>query len=244
MTPQELKNSILQLAIEGRLVGQRPEEGTAEELYKQIRAEKKRLIKEGKIKKEKPLPEITEEEKPFDIPESWMWVRLGTLCSIIRGITFPATVKSRVYVKGCIRCATTGSVQAKYNTDADVFVPTQFVKNEMQWLESDDIMLSTANSKELVGKSCIWDGIEKMTFGGFVTVTRFSSKICTYYAYCVLQYLHKSGVFARASTQTMNIANINNEILSNMLFPLPPLAEQKRIVAKLDEILSLCEKLK
>ena len=68
MTPQELKNSILQLAIQGKLVEQRPEEGTAEELFARIQEEKRRLIKEGKIKKEKPLPEITEDEKPFEIP--------------------------------------------------------------------------------------------------------------------------------------------------------------------------------
>ena len=85
MTPQELKNSILQLAIQGTLVEQRPEEGTAEELYQQIQAEKQKLIKEGKIKKEKPLPEITEEEKPFDIPESWKWVRIGNAFSTIMG---------------------------------------------------------------------------------------------------------------------------------------------------------------
>ena len=65
MTPQELKNSILQLAIQGKLVEQRPEEGTAEELFARIQEEKRRLIKEGKIKKEKPLPEITEDEKLF-----------------------------------------------------------------------------------------------------------------------------------------------------------------------------------
>ena len=77
MTPQELKNSILQLAIQGKLVDQRPEEGTAEDLYREIQAQKAALIKAGKIKKEKPLPEITEDEKPFDIPENWKWVRLG-----------------------------------------------------------------------------------------------------------------------------------------------------------------------
>ena len=79
MTPQELKNSILQLAIQGKLVEQRPEEGTAAELYKQIQAEKQALIKAGKIKKEKPLPEIAEDEVPFEIPESWMWVRLRNI---------------------------------------------------------------------------------------------------------------------------------------------------------------------
>ena len=85
MTPQELKNSILQLAIQGKLVEQRPEEGTAQELYAQIQAEKQRLIKEGKIKKEKPLPEITENEKPFDIPDEWMWVRIGQIFNLQAG---------------------------------------------------------------------------------------------------------------------------------------------------------------
>ena len=93
MTPQELKNSILQLAIQGRLVEQRPEEGTAEELYKKIQAEKQSLIKAGKIKKEKPLSSITDDEKPFEIPESWMWFRLDDLVikEIKRG-------KSPVYI--------------------------------------------------------------------------------------------------------------------------------------------------
>ena len=85
MTPQELKNSILQLAIQGKLVEQRPEEGTAEELYRQIQQEKLKLIKEGKIKKEKPLPEIAEDEKPFDIPDSWKWVRLNDVINLLSG---------------------------------------------------------------------------------------------------------------------------------------------------------------
>lgn len=82
MTPQKLKSSILQLAIQGKLVEQRPEEGTGEELYQQIQAEKKRLIQEGKIKKEKPLPEIAEDEVPFEIPESWKWVRVAQVVTL------------------------------------------------------------------------------------------------------------------------------------------------------------------
>ena len=93
MTPQELKSSILQLAIQGRLVEQRPEEGTGEELYQQIQAEKKRLIQEGKIKKEKPLPEIAEDEVPFEIPESWAWVRLNSVISLLSGsYSFPLSL--------------------------------------------------------------------------------------------------------------------------------------------------------
>ena len=79
MTPQELKNSILQLAIQGKLVEQRPEEGTADALYQQIQAEKRRLIKAGKIKTDKTLPEIAADEIPFDIPESWKWCYIGDL---------------------------------------------------------------------------------------------------------------------------------------------------------------------
>ena len=85
MTPQKLKNSILQLAIQGKLVEQRPEEGTAEELFAQIQEEKQRLIKEGKIKKEKPLPEITDGEKPFDITESWRFIRIADICQLLDG---------------------------------------------------------------------------------------------------------------------------------------------------------------
>ena len=105
MTPQELKSSILQLAVQGRLVEQRPEEGTAEELYRQIQEEKQRLIKEGKIKKEKPLPEITEDEVPFDIPESWKWVRLGSVGESNIGLTYRPSDKTDFTRKS-----------AKYNT--------------------------------------------------------------------------------------------------------------------------------
>ena len=76
MTPQQLKNSILQLAIQGKLVEQRSEEGTGQDLFNQIQEEKQKLIVEGKIKKEKALAPITEDEIPFDIPESWRWTRV------------------------------------------------------------------------------------------------------------------------------------------------------------------------
>ena len=82
MTPSELKNSILQLAIQGKLVPQLPDEGTGEELYRKIQSEKQALIKAGKIKKEKPLPEISDDEKPFDIPESWAWVRIESISTL------------------------------------------------------------------------------------------------------------------------------------------------------------------
>ena len=99
MTPEQLKASILQYAIQGKLVEQRAEEGTGEELYQQIQAEKQRLIKEGKIKKEKPLPEIAESEIPFDIPGSWKWVRLNDAVLSVADIDhkMPETVENNGY---------------------------------------------------------------------------------------------------------------------------------------------------
>jgi len=88
MTPQQLKNAILQQAIQGKLVEQRAEEGTGEELYKAIQDEKQKLIEEGKLKKQKALPDITEDEIPFEIPETWKWVRLGDLAKVTGGYAF------------------------------------------------------------------------------------------------------------------------------------------------------------
>ncbi len=85
MIAEQLKKSILQAAIQGKLTQQLPEDGDARDLLKEIQKEKTRLIKEGKIKKEKPLPEITEDEIPFEIPENWCWVRLGEVVSVSSG---------------------------------------------------------------------------------------------------------------------------------------------------------------
>ena len=97
MTPEQLRASILQYAIQGKLVEQRVEEGTGEELYQQIQEEKQKLVKEGKIKKEKLLPEISDDEIPFDIPESWKWVRVGCIFTTSSGTT-PSKSNSEYYM--------------------------------------------------------------------------------------------------------------------------------------------------
>ena len=132
MTPQELKNSILQLAIQGKLVDQRPEEGTAEDLYRQIQAEKQALIKAGKLKKEKPLLEITEDEKPFDIPESWMWVRVRDCISNRAGLAYD---KSNLDVRSgkMIRVLRGGNISdmGYSQKEDDVLISSEFVKTEL-----------------------------------------------------------------------------------------------------------------
>lgn len=159
MTPQELKNSILQLAVQGKLVEQRPEEGTGEELYQQIQAEKKRLIKAGKIKKEKLLPEIAEDEKPFDIPESWMWVRVRDCCiDVFNG-------KSPVYEKNETQYRIVG--QAANQQNGLDFSQVKYT-NEAFWtkmdsryfLQENDVLLNTLGNGTL-GRSGI---VTKLSF--------------------------------------------------------------------------------
>lgn len=239
-----LPKSILQAAVHGKLVPQNPSDEPASVLLERIRAEKMKLVKAGKLKKEKPLPPITEDEILYDLPDGWEWCRLGEIHTIHRGITFPASAKGDVHTKGVVCCATTGSVQETYNPTADVYVPEKYVKNRDQWLLDNDIIMSTANSRELVGKTCFWNGGERKTFGGFLTVIRACGCLSVKYSYYVLQYLWKTGAFVTTSTQTTNIANINNSVLANTIIPIPPLAEQERIVAKVDELMALCAKLK
>ena len=83
MTPQQLKNAILQQAIQGKLVEQRAEEGTGQELCEAIQEEKQKLIEKGKLKKQKALPEITDDEIPCEIPETWKWVKCGDILNIV-----------------------------------------------------------------------------------------------------------------------------------------------------------------
>lgn len=231
------KSKILSLAIRGKLVPQDLDDDPASVLLERIRTEKESLIKTGKIKGDKNNSAIVRgDDNSYyqELPESWEQVFIGETHSIIRGITFPATAKQKSCADGVVSCVTTGSVQSKYNSLADVFIPECYVRNSAQWLKYNDIIMSSANSRELVGKTCLWKEHTRKTFGGFLTVVRASKHIFPTYSFFVLQYLWKSGAFIDSSTQTTNIANINNSILASTSFPLPSLAEQRRIVAAIE----------
>lgn len=222
MTPQELKNSILQQAIQGKLVEQRPEEGTAEELFQQIQKEKQRLIAEGKIKKEKPLPEITEDEKPFDIPASWKWVRLGEIFNVIMGQSPSGTSVSEngnglEFHQGKI-----------YFGDDYLKVSPQITNEITKIAEAGSILLCVRAPVGVVNivqrRICIGRGLCALTS------SIMDEKFILYF----VRSFEKD--FVKKSTGTTFKA-ITNDVIKNQLFPLPPLAEQKRIVAKIEELL-------
>ena len=236
--PVEMQKSILQMAIQGKLVEQRPEEGTGEELYRRIQAEKQALIKAGKIKKEKPLPEITEDEIPFEIPESWKWVRWGDLSESIQyGYNAPAQESGRIKMVR-ISDIQDGRVlwdSVPYCEIAEKDIPTYL-------LSANDILF--ARTGGTVGKSYLVKSVpEESIYAGYLIRTRYSSHLCPEY----MKYFMESQLYwdqLHNGTIATAQPNCNGKTLSRMILPLPPLAEQKRIVARLEELLPLCEKLK
>ena len=236
MTPEQLKASILQYAIQGKLVEQRPEEGTGEELYQQIQAEKQRLIQEKKIKKEKPLAEISEDEIPFDIPESWKWVRWGNLSfSIQYGYNAPAKKSGR------IRMVRISDIQdGKVVWDSVPFCDIKEVEIPTYLLSINDILF--ARTGGTVGKSYIVKEIpEEAIYAGYLIRTRYSDMLCPEYLYYFMQ-THLYWTQLRNGTIATAQPNCNGQTLSKMILPLPPLAEQKRIVAKIEELLPLLDR--
>ena len=236
--PEDMKKSLLQYAIQGKLVEQCPEEGTAEELVAEIQAEKQQLIKAGKIKKEKPLPPISEDEKPFDIPESWMWVRWGDLSKSIQyGYNAPAQKSGRIKM---VRISDIQDGKVLWDT-----VPYCEIKKEdipEYLLGANDILF--ARTGGTVGKSYLVKEVpEEAIYAGYLIRTQYSSLLSSKY----LKYFMESPLYweqLRTGTIATAQPNCNGKTLSKMILPLPPLAEQKRIVEKLDQLLPLCERLK
>ena len=241
---KKLRELILELAVRGKLVPQDPNDEPASVLLERIAAEKAQLVKDKKVKKPKVLPEISEDEKPFEVPVTWSYSRLGDVVSIIRGITFPASEKYREASPTRVACLRTANVQDELEWDDLLFVESSFVKRDEQYLELGDIVMSMANSRELVGKVSYVSSIpsEKASFGGFLSVIR-PYNLSPSYLMCLLRCpLIKSELIGSAS-QTTNIANISLEKLNPLVTAIPPLKEQHRIASKVDELMSLCDAL-
>ncbi|BEC24906.1 restriction endonuclease subunit S [Escherichia coli] len=241
---KKLRELILELAVRGKLVPQAPNDEPASELLKRIAAEKAELVKQGKIKKQKPLPEISEEEKPFELPVGWEWVRLGDFTNIIRGITFPGNEKSQFQAPGKIACLRTANVQEQIDWDDLIYISDSFVKRDDQYLQEHDIVMSMANSRELVGKVALASlpDNSKFTFGGFLSVLR-PLVVNEIYLMALLRCETYKSQLIESASQTTNIANISLAKLNPLPVCIPPAKEQIHIVKKMNELMSLCDQL-
>ena len=233
MTPQQLKNAILQQAIQGKLVEQRAEEGTGHELYKAIQDEKQQLIQEGKLKKQKAHPEITEDEISFEIPETWKWVRLGEIGVTNIGLTYKPT---EVSTDGTIVLRSSNIQNGKLDLSDIVRVKKDIPETKM--CKAGDILICARNgSKKLVGKAALIN-FEGMSFGAFMAIYR---SICNEYVlYFINSTYCRNALLPETGTTTIN--QLTQDSLKKCVIPLPPLAEQKRIVEKIEELLPLVER--
>ncbi len=232
--PEDMKKSILQYAIQGKLVEQRPKEGTAEELYQQIQDEKQKLIKEGKIKKEKPLADITEDENPFDIPESWKWCYLGDVFSHTAG--------------KALNSKNTRGIKHKYITTSNVYWD-HFELNDLKemYYTEDEVEKYSVKYGDLlvleggdVGRSAIWNLQESYCIQNHLHRLRPYTNVVVKYFYYAMMYLKLKGDIAGKG---IGIKGLSANALHFIRIPLPPLEEQKRIVAKIEELLPFCERL-
>ena len=234
MNAQDLKNSILQLAIQGKLVEQRKEEGTAKELLEKIKAEKKQLIKEGKIKKQKELPEIKEDEIPFDIPENWKWVRLGDVGSWGAGAT-PSRSNPKFY-GGDIPWLKTGDLNDGYIREVPEFISEEALKKtSVKQNPTGSVLMAMYGAT--IGKLGILD-IEATTNQACCACIPYS---IIYNKYLFYYLMGQRRVYIKMGAGGAQ-PNISKEKIINSIVPLPPLEEQKRIVAKIEELMPYVDK--
>lgn len=239
MTPHDLKNSVWQLAVQGKLVEQCPDEGTGEELFQQIQSEKNSLIKAGKIKKSKMLPVISDDEKPFDLPDGWCWVRLENLCSLITD----GTHKTPSYTTDGVRFLSVKDVSngyfdlsnTKYISQAEHDVLTQRCKPEQ-----GDVLICRIGT---LGKALTVDiDLEFSIFVSLGLIKPIKKELAKYietvinsgYGFSWIQKVKVGG-----GTHTFKI---NLDDLRLFPIPLPPLGEQKRIVAKIEKLQPLIDR--
>jgi type I restriction enzyme S subunit len=234
-----MQKSILQYAIQGKLVEQREEEGTGEELYEQIQQEKAKLIKEGKIKKEKPLSEIMEDEVPFEIPESWKWVRMSDVIDVRDG-----THDTPSYIPNGYPLITGKDF---YNGYFELS-KTQYVSKEdyeeirkRSNVEIGDILFSMIGGN--IG-SMILISNENYFEMAIKNVALFKQYVYNMVLSKYLMYYLKNQVPRIKATANGGAQSfVPLKVLRNYLLPLPPLEEQKRIIAKIEEIMPYCQQL-
>ncbi len=237
-----LPKAILQAAIQGKLVSPNSHDEPASELLKRIQQEKAQLVKEGKLKKGKPLPPISEDEIPYNLPKGWVWCRLCDIGQIVGGAT-PDSHESSYYTKPGQGIA--------WLTPADM---TRYTKNNYISHGAKDITQTGYNScsTTLMPPGSIifssrapighiaFSSKEVCTNQGFKSVVPHITAVAPWIFYVLKSKV--DDIQSRASGTTFK--EVSGKFMESEIIPLPPLAEQQRIVAKVDELMALCEKLK
>ncbi len=238
---KDLKECILQNAVMGKLVSHDPNDEPASELLKKIAEEKAELVRKKEIKKQQPLPEITDNEKPFEIPKGWAWCRFQKIFSSIRY----GTSKKCHYNKGAVPVLRIPNISNGGISQNDLKYSDLTPKEiEDLSLERGDLLIIRSNGSEsLVGRSSIVDkAAEPCSFAGYLMRIRPSkANVDSVFIHYSLEspYVRKAIEFPIRTTS--GVKNINSTEVSQLIIPLPPLNEQKQIAKKIQSLISLCD---
>lgn len=247
--PEKLKKSVLQEAIMGKLVPQDPSEGTAEELLAEIRKEKEKLVKEGKLKKKDlEIKPIAEDEIPFEIPEGWRWCRLGEICSFLsRGKSPSYSDVPNQYPVFAQKCnLKEGGISLE---QARFLRPDTIDKWKEEYrLKTDDVLVNSTGT----GTVCRTRLYNESFQGNYpfvvpdshVSVVRTFDSICSSYIYFLFNSKEYQDYWEDRLAGSTNQKELYIGTLYDTIIPLPPLAEQMRIVAKLEEVMEKIEGMK
>lgn len=238
MKAADLRKSILQYAVEGKLVQQDIHDEPASILYDKIIKEKENLIKQGKIKKDKPLPPVTDDEIPYDIPENWKWVRLGEVCEINKNTLKNDTNPNYSFKYIDLSAVKTGQINIPDNNIIFKNSPSR----ARRIIKKNDVIIATVRPN-LKGFAHIDFNSEDMIVStGFAVLTPYNivdSKFLYHLFYTELLSFQ-----INKAVRGTSYPAINSNDMNILIFPLPPLKEQERIVKKVDELLTYCIKLK
>ena len=243
--PDKLRKSILQQAIQGKLTERNLADEPASELLKRIRAEKERLIKEGKVYREKDLKPIIDEDIPFDIPETWEWCKLGELTRLItkgsspswQGVSYTSEEKGILFVTSenvgteKMLLAKCKYVEAKFNDMHPASI-----------LQKGDLLTNIVGAS--IGRTAVFnEDVIDANINQAVCIIRLVNYSLTAY---LLMYLNSSAAIKNMTEKSVDSARANLSLTSvtNLMVPLPPLAEQQRIVNRVNELLAVCDGLK
>lgn len=235
--PGDMKAALLQAAMQGKLTEQLPEDGNAEDLLKSIEAEKGKLVAEKKIKKQKALEPIADDEIPFEIPDNWKWNRL-------RNLVYNRGQKTPVKEFSYIDIGSIDNIHQRLNDNETIIPAAEAPSRARKIVGLGDILYSTV--RPYLHNACIIDKnfrAEPIASTGFAVLTCYKGVNSKYLLYYMLSPAFDQYANATDNAKGVAYPAINDEKLYKAMVPLPPLAEQQRIVEKLDKLLPLCDSL-
>ncbi len=238
-----LKQTILQLAVMGKLVPQDPNDEPASELLKRIEQEKAQLVKEGQIKKQKPLPPIYDDEKPFELPQGWEWIRFGEILSELKyGTSQKCDYSTNGYPVLRIPNVVGGEISLE---DMKFGKLSKHEAKELSLKKDDLIFIRSNGSLSIVGQcTLLRQSLVDHAYAGYLIRARmFSDSVCAEYISLMMKTVFIRDQIEKPIRTTTGVKNINSSELSNLKLALPPLLMQKVIVEKTDVLLSFCESL-